>query len=122
MRRRPRTDANQDQIVRELRARGCSVWPVNQRCDLVVGWRGTNHLFEVKDPEKSPSARRLTEAEQRFHDDWKGQVDVIHTADEAFEIMGKHRMKLTRQTPRKRASSGCERDEIIERAIPWEEM
>jgi hypothetical protein len=56
--------------------------------DIVVGFRGENFIFEIKDELKPPSKRRLTPAEQKFHDAWEGQIDVIKNADEAMAIMG----------------------------------
>lgn len=50
--------------------------------DLVVGWRGKNYLFEIKDPDKSPSARGLTDAQKEMHTNWQGQIKVVHSAAE----------------------------------------
>lgn len=52
MRRRAKADANQQQIVRELRALGMSVrhtHTIGQGFpDLAVGWRGVTLLVELK--------------------------------------------------------------------------
>ncbi len=58
--------------------------------DLAVAWQGKNYLFEVKNPNKPPSARKLTPDEQTFFDTWKlqGQVDIIHNANDAMRVMG----------------------------------
>lgn len=55
--------------------------------DAVVGYRNYNWLIEIKDPAKPPSARKLTAAEVRFHDNWTGQVDVIMTVDEVLSLI-----------------------------------
>jgi hypothetical protein len=55
--------------------------------DLVVGWRGRNYLFEVKNPDVRPSDRKLTEPQQAFHGSWQGQVHVVHSAAEMLAIM-----------------------------------
>ena len=57
--------------------------------DLVVGWRGRNWLFEVKDGSRVPSRRRLTAAQVRLHSSWQGQVAIVHSADEILEILNR---------------------------------
>jgi hypothetical protein len=55
--------------------------------DVVCGFRGVNYLFEIKDPAKPPSARKLTPDEQRFHDEWTGSVHVIETLSDVLSIL-----------------------------------
>jgi len=50
--------------------------------DLVVGWQGRNYLIEVKDPAKTASRRKLTEAQKKLHLSWQGQINVCHSAAE----------------------------------------
>lgn len=92
MRLRGRTDANQEKIVRELRKAGCSVLVLSSQgngCpDVLVGFRGVNYLFEVKDPNQPPSKRKLTPDEKQFHDSWSGQSFVIQVTGDALEVMG----------------------------------
>ncbi len=90
-----RIDSNQPEIVAKLRAvPGVVVFHTHEvgkgLPDLVVSYRGKtqNFLFEIKDPDKPKSKRKLTPKEQVFHDTWPGQVDVIETAEEALLIMG----------------------------------
>lgn len=89
-----RVDANQPQIVKDLRASGYSVVSlarVGGGCgDILVGYRDHNLMFEVKDPSQPPSKRRLTDEEMQFHNDWKGQIDVIETIEQAFELIRRH--------------------------------
>jgi len=94
-----RVDDNQSDIVRQIRVIGGNRVTVYVTSsvgkgfpDIVVGCKhkdGTrrNYLFEIKDGNKQPSARRLTPDEKMFFDAWAGQVSVIYTADEALEIM-----------------------------------
>lgn len=86
-----RTDRNQADIVRDLRALGYSAYPTHELGrgfpDIAVGFRGRNFLFEIKDPDQPPSKRRLTDDEQEWHESWQGQVDVIHSADEAVRVI-----------------------------------
>ena len=91
MRRAARIDDNQNQIVQALRAIGATVRVVTQGNglpDLLVGFRGNTILMEVKDGEKPPSARKLTEAEQKFFDEWRGGLlVVVNSIDEAIAVL-----------------------------------
>ena len=84
-------DANQPKLVEDLRALGYSVAVTSSLGggfpDIVVGVRGRNFLFEIKDPEKVPSKRKLTQDEADFHYGWKGQVCTITTVGGALQIM-----------------------------------
>jgi hypothetical protein len=88
MRRAAKVDRNQEEIVVVLRRVGCTVQSlatIGQGCpDLLVGYRGKNFLLEVKDGEKSPSARALTADEHLWHDRWQGEVCVVNSAYEAL--------------------------------------
>lgn len=92
MRRAAKVDANQAEIVEILRWSGATVELLHQvggGCpDLLVGFRGRNYLLEVKDGSRKPSERRLTEAEIYWHDNWRGQVAIVNSADEALEAIG----------------------------------
>jgi len=86
-----RADRNQPQIVRDLRRAGFSVQSlhtVGDGCpDILVGHQGMNWLFEIKNPEQPPSKRKLSPDEKDFFEEWKGQINIIHHADEAIEII-----------------------------------
>lgn len=91
MRRAAKVDANQAEIVSALRKIGASVQPlhaVGAGCpDLLVGWRGMTSLLEVKDGSKPPSARKLTEDQVKWHAEWRGQVAVVETIEQAIEAI-----------------------------------
>ena len=91
MRHAARIDANQDQIVTALRAMGATVRIVTQGNglpDLLVGFRGVTILMEVKDGQKVPSARKLTPAEQKFFEEWRGGiVAIVNSVDEAIDLL-----------------------------------
>ena len=55
--------------------------------DIICGYKKKNFLFEIKDGNKPPSARKLTPDEQKFHSEWSGQVNVCNSFDEVFEII-----------------------------------
>lgn len=90
-----RTDSNHRDVVDELRQTmpDASIFDASGTGagfpDLVVGWRGMNYLFEIKDPEKPKSSRSLTDAQDTFHLSWQGQVTVVHTAAEIIATIAK---------------------------------
>ena len=60
-----------------------SVSQVDHFVDLVVGWMGINHLFELK------SAKgKLSKEQKRFHDIWSGQIHVIRTIEDVNKALG----------------------------------
>ncbi len=92
-----RVDENQKEIVKEFRKEGASVQilsDVGMGCpDIVVGFDYENYLVEIKNGTKPPSGQKLTEHEQIFHDNWKGQVCVIKSKDEVVDFMEKMKQK-----------------------------
>jgi hypothetical protein len=90
MRRAARRDANERRVIDALRACGAYVKQINDEglADLLVFYRGHTLILEVKDGDKPPSARALTPAEQKFHDEWPGQNLFIVTSEhEALDIL-----------------------------------
>lgn len=88
MRVRARKDDNHKEIADVYRKMGCSVLDTSMvgsgAPDIIVGLKQGNHLVEIKDGKKKPSARRLTPDEERFHIEWRGPIRVISTVDEAI--------------------------------------
>ena len=91
MRYANRIDANQNKIVDALRGAGATVRIISQGDgipDLLVGYKGYTILMEVKDGDKVPSARKLTDAEQKFFNEWDGgMLVVVNSVQEALEIL-----------------------------------
>jgi hypothetical protein len=91
MRYANRIDANQNKIVEALRGAGAYVRIISQGDgipDLLVGYRGFTILMEVKDGDKVPSARKLTDAEQKFFNEWEGGLlVVVNSVQEALEVL-----------------------------------
>lgn len=56
--------------------------------DLLVGYRGSNFLLEVKDGKKSPSQRNLTDDQVQWHLHWRGQVTVVENPADAIRAIG----------------------------------
>jgi hypothetical protein len=92
VRRAAKIDANQPAIVKALRALGAFVQPlhtVGDGCpDLLVAFRGQTLLVEVKDGSKPPSARSLTEDQQKWHAEWiGGPLAVVTDVDGAIRAV-----------------------------------
>lgn len=87
-----RTDSNQQAIVKQLRDLHVSVQHlhmVGDGClDLLLGFRGSNFLVELKDPSKPPSKRKLTPDQEKFLLEWRGQAAVCETLDEILKVIG----------------------------------
>ncbi len=94
MRLKAKVDANQKEVVKALRAAGCSVQSLAATGrgvpDLLVGRAGINILMEIKDGNKPPSARKLTPDESHWHDNWTGQVAVVSSIDDALDLVTKN--------------------------------
>ena len=90
MRRAARRDANEGDIIKAMRGEGAYVKVINDEglFDLLVSHRGQTLLVEVKDGAKPPSARRLTDAEQKFHDEWPGSdLYIVNSVEEALLLL-----------------------------------
>ena len=87
-----RKDGNQTDIVTSLRQCGVSVFITHTLGggfgDIVCGWMGRNYVFEIKDPALPPYHRRLTKDEEKWHQEWGGQVSIILTTEDALKVMG----------------------------------
>lgn len=92
MRRAARRDANERRVIDALRACGAYVKQINDEglADLLIFYRGHTLIFEVKDGNKPPSARALTPAEQKFHDEWPGtNLHIVTSEHDALDILKK---------------------------------
>ena len=87
MRRAAKIDINQGDIVLALRRAGCTVFPTHMVGhgfpDIVVGRHDKNWLMEIKS-----DSGKLTPDERVFFADWRGQVCVVRSADEALKVVG----------------------------------
>ena len=91
--RAARIDANHEQVVSALRAAGASVQSLagvgKGVPDLLVGFQGKTLLMEVKDGKKTPSERRLTEDQLKWHGAWRGgPLAVVDGVDAALRMLG----------------------------------
>lgn len=92
MRRRARIDANQTRIVEALRRVGCSVQSLavlgSGVPDLLVARFGRLWLMELKDGDKPPSQRMLTDDEEAWIHRWQSPVYIVKSVDEALLVVG----------------------------------
>ncbi len=85
-------DGNQKTIVQALRDVGASVatcHTVGQGFpDLVCAYNGTMFMLEVKDPSQPKHRHQLTPAQVTFHENWRGQISIVFTVDDALRAIG----------------------------------
>ena len=77
MRRIARTDSNQQEIVTALRRLGAVVLMTHQlkNCfDILVCFKGSTYMVEIKDGSLSPSQRKLTPGELQF----KAKIESVN--------------------------------------------
>jgi len=90
-RRAMRQDDNHGAVVEALRAHGATVHTISQGGgipDLLVGYKGKTALLEVKDGDKPPSARKLTEPEEKFFASWSGgPLFIVNSPEEACAML-----------------------------------
>lgn len=87
-----RTDANQSVIVKAFRQMGARVQILSDVGkgfpDLLICYRGTLALVEVKDGSLSPSRRQLTPDEQAWHAEWDdAPLYIVASVDEAAKLL-----------------------------------
>lgn len=67
-----------------------SIKRVKQLLHAVHGLKvieGANLLLELKDGTQTASKQKLTEDEIQFHNNWKGQVSIINSAEAAVSLI-----------------------------------
>ena len=89
-----RSDSNQQDIIDALRAAGASVFDTSRVGggfpDLVVGFGGgigitaRTYLMEVKTVNG-----KLNKKQVKFHNEWRGQVDIVRSAEDALKVIGR---------------------------------
>jgi len=93
-------DGNHAAVVSALRACGASVEPIESikggLPDLLVGAFGITELVEVKDGSKVPSASKLSDAQAKWHREWKGRKPVVvRSVDDALALVARMRGAMT---------------------------
>jgi hypothetical protein len=82
-------DCNEAEIVAALRGVGATVVLISAVGvpDLLVGYRGRNFLLEVKQPlgpRGGGSHASLTDAQVEFIQQWRGEVCVVRSPEQAL--------------------------------------
>ncbi len=83
---RHRSDLNQPDIITALKKIGATVYVIGRPVDLLVGYRSHNFLLEVKN---LGGKNKKTDFQDKFIKEWKGQVRICHSAEEAIELVTK---------------------------------
>ncbi len=91
MRKKARVDANQKEVVKQLRDLGVSVLHTHQlgrgAPDLVLGYRNSNYMIELKDGNKTKSQQRLTPDEVQFQESWNGNYAVCNSIEQILTLI-----------------------------------
>lgn len=91
MRKKARVDANQKEIVTELRKLDVSVLHTHQlgkgAPDLILGYRNDNFLIELKDGSKTKSQQKLTPDELEFQNKWRGNYAVCNSLEQVLTVI-----------------------------------
>ena len=93
MKRAAKVDSNQAEITAAFRKAGAVVVITSQlknAFDLIVCHRGKVYLVEVKDGSKPPSARKLTEGEEKCRDLVESagvKYNVVTSIDDALKML-----------------------------------
>lgn len=85
MRLARKVDSNQAEIIAVLLRCGCTVYPIGQPLDLLVGRAGVNYLLEIKN---AAGRNRIEPGQQKFFREWNGQASIVWTLDEALRAVG----------------------------------
>lgn len=80
-------DANEGDIIKELYSiPGVTVAKLDRPCDLLVGYQGVTHLWEVKNPDGKDTT---TDDQQRFLDGWTGSpLVIVRYPEEVRPLLG----------------------------------
>lgn len=91
MRKKARVDANQKEIVQQLRKLDVSVLHTHQlgkgAPDLILGYRNENFLIELKDGSKVKSRQKLTPDELEFQEKWQGNYAVCNSLEQVLSVI-----------------------------------
>jgi hypothetical protein len=91
VRRAAKVDANHSLIVGALISCGATVQSlavIGKGCpDILIGWKGSNYLVEIKDGSKPPSKRELNPDQCKWHANWRGHVMVIESVEQALAML-----------------------------------
>ena len=92
MRRAAKIDSNQNSIVKSLRKIPGVTVAITSALgkgfpDLLVAYKGTNYLIELKDGNKVKSQQKLTPDETEWHNKWTGHVIVCNCIEDVLKVL-----------------------------------
>jgi Holliday junction resolvase len=94
-------DANQPEVVKALRAAGCTVQhlhAVGEGCpDLLCAVHGETFLIEVKDGAKPPSKQALTPDQVTWHNTWGAEVHIVNSVSGALAIAQVYKQRALKE-------------------------
>ena len=85
-----RIDRNQPEIVKHFRDHGFSVLLIHTLkncCDIIISKNMKTACIEIKDGLKPKSARKLTEGELKFKNNWQGNYFIITSENDANKLI-----------------------------------
>lgn len=88
-RRAAKVDGNQKEIVAKFRQLGFSVLHTHQlkNCvDIIIARDKLTATVEIKDGSLAPSARKLSEGEAKFKEEWKGMYFLCESLEDVLKI------------------------------------
>ena len=93
MRRKARVDSNHAEIVKFFRSvPGCAVLDLSRvggGCpDILICHQQVLSLIEIKHGELSPSRKKLTPDQDKFHQKWPGPIYIIESIKAAETLLG----------------------------------
>ena len=88
-----KTDHNQPEIAEAFRRHGWYVLPIHRiknACDLMISRRFSHGkvtvAVEVKNGSLPPSARKLSDGESTFRDNWQGHWRLVESIEDVLTI------------------------------------
>jgi hypothetical protein len=82
-------DDNHSEIVKTFERLGWSVLDISQipnTADILIANGSRYCVVEIKDGNKPPSKRKLTEGEKRFMEEWRGIWGLVESVDDAIDL------------------------------------
>ncbi len=89
---RAKADANQAELVKFIRKMGATFQHTHSipgALDGILGYKGVDTRIEFK-PEGPPHKRKLSDAEQKTFDEWRGRKpEIIQTEEDVLNLIYK---------------------------------
>lgn len=75
-------DGNEAVIVDAFRKHGCTVERMDKPMDLLIGYRGTTRLVEVK-----LEGKTLNDKQTEWADEWRGDLTIVRSVEDVEETV-----------------------------------